>query len=110
MDREVYGEMISTQDSGIVVVGSMTEAGYGDLAVFVTKAVSGEDAPNTLDNLDTTYLVGLKEIGEAFNISFGLYPNPSSDKVKIIWDELESRRIVCLFCKWTIHEKRHPYA
>ncbi len=87
IDPEYFGEMVMTSDSAVVIVGSMTGVGEGDLAVFVTKVGPNEDLPTTTDNPSQTHLVGLEESGLLLSLS--VYPNPSSNYVKVDWQENE---------------------
>lgn len=88
-EPEYFGDMIQTLDSMAVAVGSTTDPGKGDLAIFVTKIGPDETYPNTVDNLDTTELVQLIEIDEDLSALMSMYPNPMTETVSIDWKGIE---------------------
>lgn len=78
---DISGQIISTLDGGLILVGYNSSFGAGGNNVFLCKISSDEIFPITSGVPIPNSLVSIEKI-EA-EIDFSVYPNPASDKICI---------------------------
>lgn len=80
--REEPYKMRRAHDGGYLIVGKSSRPGVGGW--FVKTDTNGFALPN---GADTLYHIGIGEQAEQ-NISFRVYPNPTSDRFNIVFEEI----------------------
>jgi len=85
--REEPYKMRRAHDGGYLIVGRSSRQGVGGW--FVKTDSLGFALPN---GADTLYHIGIGEQAEQ-NIAFRVYPNPTSDRVNIVFEEIPKDKI-----------------
>lgn len=80
-------KMRRAHDGGYLIVGKSIRSGVGGW--FVKTDTNGFALPN---GADTLYHIGIGKQPEQ-NIGFRVYPNPTSDKVNIVFEEIPKGKI-----------------
>lgn len=80
---DIPGQIIPTNDGGVILVGYNSNFGAGSNNVFVTKVGSNDVYPSTTGIPFPNSLVKLEEILSSDKDLFSIYPNPTNGDFKI---------------------------
>ena len=79
---DISGQIIATNDGGVIVVGYNTSFGSGGNNVYLTKIGVNDVFPVTSVVPNTNPLVKLNELKESESVQF--FPNPTNDELNIL--------------------------